>query len=317
MTNAEYLTIAVCTYNRARLLNDMLQSFAATIKPAGASFEVLIIDNNSRDDTRSVVEAWLGKSEFPIRYVFETRQGLARARNRAVEESRGDWIWYTDDDIYFSPGWLEQALRGTQIFPDASALTGRIVLEFEPVKPDWLPASVLPYYGMTTFGDQRRWLMPPELPVGANTAFRRRVFNNIGLFREDLGRVASSLISCEESEIAMRLHQRLYGIGYVPDAMVRHRVSSDRATISWLRKRAFWGGVSNVLLAQARTRCLSRRQLIKQGSEVIREVGRAALKNGFGVEDQLKYMRQLGVARQFLLEAASPRRAVKVGLIRS
>jgi glucosyl-dolichyl phosphate glucuronosyltransferase len=306
------LTIAICTYNRSRLLNDALQSFHATIKPAGASFEVLIVDNNSKDDTRSVVERWIGKSEFPMRYVYEPRQGLSRARNRAVDESRGEWIWYTDDDIYFSAEWLEQAIGGIRFFPEAAALTGRIVLAFESAKPDWLPASLLPYYGLTTFGDELRWLNPTELPIGANTAFRRQVFDEIGRFREDLGRIASSLISCEESDIAMKLHQGKFRIGYVPDAMVRHRVTRNRARISWLRKRAFWGGVSNVLL-ERRTRLLSRRQLIQQGSEIIRNVGRSAFNNGFGIEDQLEYLRQLGIARQFIFEAAGRRRSIDLG----
>ena len=95
------LSIAICTFNRAALLDDALRSFAATDKPSGLPFELLVIDNNSNDSTRSVVEGWATRSEFPLRYIFEGKQGVSPARNRAVKEATGHWIWYVDDDVYF------------------------------------------------------------------------------------------------------------------------------------------------------------------------------------------------------------------------
>src|SRR5438132_8818753 len=152
------LTIAICTFNRARLLDDTLRSLDAVVKPHGLSVELLVVDNNSDDDTSSVVQRWAKQAKIPVRYVFEAAQGLSRARNRAIKEGAGEWIWYADDDIYFTGGWLQGVAQGLESFPNASALAGRISLLFEPVKPHWLQSSLLSYYGLTSFGDEARWL---------------------------------------------------------------------------------------------------------------------------------------------------------------
>ena len=235
------LTIAVCTFNRSVLLRDALLSFDKVHKPVGALFELLIVDNNSHDQTRAIVESFAAAAAFPVRYVFEKKQGLSRARNRAVKEANGEWIWYVDDDVYFSEHWLEQALEGIRIFADASVLAGQVVPSFEAPRPEWLPDSLLPYYGLTTFGDRSRWLLLSEYPVGANVGFRKSIFAEVGLFKPSLGRIANSLLSCEETEVVTRLHNAGHKVGYVAGAEVRHRVVPHRARISWLRKRAYWG----------------------------------------------------------------------------
>lgn len=297
------LTIAICTFNRAALLDGTLRSFAETIKPSGAGFELLVIDNNSRDSTRSVVERRAARSGFPLRYIFEGKQGLSRARNRAVKEAAGDWIWYVDDDVYFTPGWLESALDGVRFFPQASALAGRIVPAFEPAQPNWLPPSALPFYGLTYFGDELRWLKPKEYPVGANTAFRRSVFDEVGLFKEDLGRIAHSLLSEEEREMVSRIYERGLKVGYVPGAEVQHRIGEDRARMSWLRKRAYWGGIS-LVLADGVTRGSSPTRLLRKAARTVRNVQREACTKGLGLDDQIRYAWELGKARQYLVEAA-------------
>ena len=296
------LSIAICTFNRATFLDGALRSFAATDKLPDLPFELLVIDNNSTDSTRLVVEQWAARSGFPLRYVFEGKQGLSVARNRAIKEAAGHWIWYVDDDVYFSPRWLEGALEGMRFFPQSSVLAGRIRLVFEPVKPSWLPLSALPYYGMTSFGDELRWLDLTEHPVGANTAFRKSVFSEVGLFREDLGRVATSLLSTEEAEMVIRLSKRGYKIGYVPGAEIHHRIPEHRATMGWLRKRAYWGGISSVLAFGA-SRSLSRFGLICEAARKVKNVGVAAYIKGLGLDDQLRYAWQLGIARQYLAEA--------------
>lgn len=296
------LSIAICTFNRAALLDDALRSFATIAKPSGIPFEFLVIDNNSSDHTRSVVEQWAARSEFPLRYVFEGKQGLSLARNRAAREAAGDWVWYVDDDVYFSPGWLEGVREGMRCFSRAPVLAGRVVPVFEPVQPNWLPPSAFPYYGITTFGDEPRWLGATEYPVGANVAFRRSVFEEVGPFREDLGRSADSLFSSEETDLVSRLYARGHKIGYVPGAEIRHRILEDRATMSWLRKRAYWGGVSQVL-ADETPHCSSRFTLLRKAAGKIQNIGRAVFRKGLGLDRQIAYAWQLGMVRQYLIEA--------------
>jgi glycosyltransferase involved in cell wall biosynthesis len=297
------LSIAICTCNRATLLDDALRSFAATAKPSGIAFELLVIDNNSRDRTRLVVEHWAARSEFPLRYIFEGKQGLSRARNRAVKEAVGHWVWYVDDDVYFSPGWLEGVREGMKLFPRASGLAGRVMPVFEPAQPAWLPSSALPYYGVTSFGDEPRWLGAAEYPVGANAAFRRSVFEEVGLFREDLGRSADTLFSSEETDMTIRLYARGHKVGYAPSAEVRHRIPENRATMSWLRKRAYWGGVSQVR-ADGTIRGSSRVALLCKAAWMVQNISRTVFQKGLGLDRQIAYAWQLGMVRQYLTEAA-------------
>jgi glycosyltransferase involved in cell wall biosynthesis len=297
------LSVAICTFNRAGLLDDALRSFAATDRPSGVPFELIVVDNNSSDATRAVVERWTARSTFPLRYVFESQQGLSVARNRAVQEAAGHWIWYVDDDVYFSPTWLHGVFGSMTLFPGASALAGSVVVAFEPAQPSWLPLSVLPYYGMTSFGDSPRWLEPLEYPVGANVGFRRAVFDEIGQFRKDLGRHAYSLRSHEEVDLVDRLRARGHKIAYGPAAGVRHRVRGDRATMAWLRRRAYWGGICDGL-TDAAARTATRLELIRTAGRTIRTVGRDVLRKGLGPHHQIDYAWRLGRAHQCLAEAA-------------
>jgi glycosyltransferase involved in cell wall biosynthesis len=296
------LTIAICTFNRAALLDDALRSYAAMRKPSEIPVELLVVDNNSSDETAAVVRRWAGRSQAPLRYVFERPQGLSRARNRAVEEAAGDWIWFVDDDVYFADGWLDGVRDGLALFPDASVLAGRVVPAFDSQRPSWLPASALGYYGMTEFGNEPRWLDDAEDPVGANTAFRKSVLREVGPFRLDLGRVADGLTSCEEIDVVRRLRARGHRAAYVAHAEVLHRVTDERATMSWLRRRAYWGGVSCVLV-DGKSRGAARWKLMCQAAERVRDVVRGALTKGLGHDAQIDYARQLGNARQYVTEA--------------
>jgi GT2 family glycosyltransferase len=249
-----------------------------------------------------VVHAWEEKDAFPVRYVFERELGLSAARNRALVEANGEWIWYVDDDVFFSPEWLVGALDGIHLFQSASVLAGRVVPAFDKGKPDWLPSSLLPYYGLTAFGDEPRWLASTEYPVGANAAFRRSVFAEVGLFDKNLGRRKDLLRSSEETDVVTRLYQHGHKVAYVPAAEVIHRVTESRATMAWLRRRAYWGGISFVLTGDAPTDP-SRFQLVRRALRTIRDVIETAWKNGLGIEKQIDYTWQLGTARQYLIEA--------------
>ena len=102
------LTVALCTYNRADFLRQTLAGLARQNFPRD-QFEVLVIDNNSRDHTAAVVAEFANTVPAP-RHVLETQQGLDYARNRAISEARGDIIIFGDDDILVAPDWLAQML---------------------------------------------------------------------------------------------------------------------------------------------------------------------------------------------------------------
>jgi glycosyltransferase involved in cell wall biosynthesis len=176
------LSVAICTWNRARPLRVALSSLTGLVDPDGASWEVVVVDNNSTDDTLPAVEEY--RDLLPIRYVFEPRQGLSHARNRAMQEAGGDLIVFTDDDVRVDPRWLAEYASAAQEFPDATFFGGTIDLCFACHPPRWLRNNLSLFqtaYACRsvdpgTIMISRR----QELPFGANMAFRRSVFTASG-----------------------------------------------------------------------------------------------------------------------------------------
>src|SRR5215212_6049306 len=96
-THHPSISIAVCTWNRARMVEKTLESFTRLVVPEGVNWEVVVVNNNSPDDTETVLERFAAR--LPLRHFLETRQGIAHARNRAAREARNDVILWTDDDV--------------------------------------------------------------------------------------------------------------------------------------------------------------------------------------------------------------------------
>lgn len=222
------ISVIVCTYNRCRTLATALESLAAQEMPASVEWEVVVVDNNSRDQTREVVEALCLREPQRFRYVFESKQGLSNARNRGITEARGAVLAFTDDDVTLDSKWLRSL---TAPFSDDSWMGagGRVRPEraFEP--PDWLSTSnryALAPLAMFDLGDQAGELGEP--PFGANMAFRREMFDKYGVFRADLGRCGDSMLSNEDTEFGGRLLVGKERLRYEPSAVVFHPVPENR-----------------------------------------------------------------------------------------
>lgn len=231
------VTVILCTYNRCESLAIALESVAASRMPDGVSWEVLVVDNNSKDETRRVVEDFVTRYPGRFRYAFEARPGKSNALNSAVQKSSAPVLAFMDDDVQVEPDWLH---RLTGVFEDPTYIGsgGKILPErgFDP--PAWLDTSV-PYslaaLAMFDLGANPEELKEP--PFGTNMAFRREVFVRYGEFRRDLGPQPGSEIRSEDTEFGMRLLRGGERIWYVPDAVVYHAVSSKRLTkayfLSW------------------------------------------------------------------------------------
>jgi glycosyltransferase involved in cell wall biosynthesis len=98
------ISVIVCTYNRARTLHLMLESFFAQQDLNRLNHELIVVDNNSTDDTGQATEAFSNHPGFS--YVLEGRQGLSFARNRGIAEAAGDFVSFLDDDVIVDPRWL-------------------------------------------------------------------------------------------------------------------------------------------------------------------------------------------------------------------
>jgi GT2 family glycosyltransferase len=228
-------TIVVCTYSRAESLKDTLSALARLEAPPERTWEVVVVDNNSHDHTKQVVEAL--QQDWPrLRYVFESAQGLSNARNRGISEASGEVILFTDDDVLPEPDWLETTLAGLEKY-GADACGGFIAPIWETPPPVWLTER---FYGFLAVRTDRRddYLITKtdQTPFGANMAFRKRVFAQVGLFDTSRGRKGKVLASGEDSEMFERILAAGLKVAFLGSSRVHHKVESFRLTKPYFRR---------------------------------------------------------------------------------
>lgn len=238
------VTVAIPTYNRADFLRQTLAGIAMQDYRRDA-FEVIVIDNNSTDHTRAVVADFASSGPAP-RYVVETKQGLDHARNRAIAEARGGVIVFGDDDILVQPDWLAQI---TAPFFTASARrrVGAVGGEVIPVFPHGLPDWVREWHAPLAFRADAGPLGPRQCPMGANLAFPRWVFEELGPFHTALDRAAGNYFSGGDSEMIRRVRAAGHEVWFAPGAAVRHQMPANRTTFRYATRHAFDSARSRVI----------------------------------------------------------------------
>lgn len=238
-------SILLCTRNRAGLLRGALDSLLAIDFPP-ARFDLCVVDNNSSDDTRSVVSDFAARVPFAVHYIFEQRPGLSIARNRAVREARGEFLFFTDDDQLVHPGILREHYRVAQAHR-ARVVQGAIELVFPAGRPSWLHGPLDVWFGKT--GELAEGPSAIDL-FGGNMVFHRRVFEGGFAFREDLGKGAAGY--SEDSEISRQLRAQGEAIVFAPTAIIYHVIAADRATETFLRANARNKGYSDGVMGGRR-----------------------------------------------------------------
>jgi|SRR5579875_477858 len=226
------ITVVIGTYNRASSLRLTLQSLQAIEVPTSLKWEILIVDNNSTDSTRSVVEEFALTSVLTVRYVFESQQGRSFALNRGISEAKGEIIVFTDDDVTFDPQWLISLKQALDQW-NCIAVGGRIVPVWNDPMPSWLQMEGQQAIGHFDVGDQ-----PVEIEYahGANGAFKRKAFEKYGLFKTGVSVDGKLLAGYEDDEFGHRLTSNGERIMYAPDAIVYHPVESRKLNKAYFRK---------------------------------------------------------------------------------
>lgn len=228
------ITIILCTYNRWESLKKALSSAAALTLPQSVEWEILVVDNNSNDQTRKTVEDFCSCYPGRFRYLFESHPGKSHALNTGIRGSQGDVLAFMDDDVVVQPDWLQNLTVALHDGQWAGA-GGRILPDWHCAPPRWLsPDSPQAAGPLVAFHPMPEAGQIFAAPIGTNMAFRREMFEKYGLFRTDLGPRPGSELRNEDTEFGERLLAAGERLRYEPSALVYHPVAQNR-----LRKEYF------------------------------------------------------------------------------
>lgn len=240
-------SVVIATYNRAADLRETLASLAR-LRPAGP-WEVIVVDNNSSDDTRTVVETAAASFPAPLRYVFEREQGRSPALNAGIRLAQGAVIVTTDDDVRVEPDWLDRAADGLERL-QCDYVGGRVTPIWGAPRPAWLPNHGGQQWAVIALLDYGPEAMAfgSNVPLGVNMAFRNDAFRRAGLFDPHTGRKAGTLLGQEVREWAIRARSAGLRGFYVPEMVVQHIIPANRLQKRYFRRWFYWRGISRAQL---------------------------------------------------------------------
>lgn len=217
---------------------------------------MIIVDNNSRDGTREVVQQFIESSSVPCRYVVEKKQGLSHARNRGIEEATGEILAFTDDDVVIDACWLPNLTKEFEN-DEVSCIGGKILPEWEKPRPRWLEGDLLNILALQDLGEERIRLSDPVI-WGANLAVRASMFRRYGFFNTSLGNTGGKFYGGEETEFIRMLLEKGEKVIYCPDVLVHHCIPGSRMRKSYFRKWMYDKGELKALqMGEYRERNLS------------------------------------------------------------
>lgn len=241
-----YLSILICSYNRAPVLKATLSSLNEQFVETLGGVEVIVVDNASTDDTADVLQ---GFESF--QYCREDEIGLSNARNRALREARGEWVVFLDDDVFPNVGWLDAYINFIKSAPSTCGfIGGRVTPHFEeqPSNDFLIEIEYISgVWGLCEVEDYDALMQSSacQLPVGANFGGRREAFLQVG-FDPKYGRNGKKLLSFEETQLMEGLLANGWTGYWVKGAEVAHRVPVERFNLEYVARfyeglgRAHW-----------------------------------------------------------------------------
>lgn len=222
------VSVVLSTYNRADRLALALDALLS--QTGGVRYEIIVVDNNSSDETAAVVARIAAGSQGRLRYAFEPRQGLSHGRNTGIALARAPIIAFTDDDVRVASDWIAQLDETFEAHPEIHYVGGQILPHWLAPPPAWLTQAHWAPLALQDYGDQPLVSGRERAVclVGANLAFRRRVFDIVGMFTPALGRVKDGIGSTEDHDMQLRTWRAgMLGL-YVPTLRAVADVTADR-----------------------------------------------------------------------------------------
>ena len=213
-----FASVIIPVLNEERTIRECLSSLIKMDYPIERR-EILVVDNGSTDRTAEIIKT------FPVRYLWEERRGASAARNKGIEASKGEILAFTDADCVVTTGWLRELVKAIDE-EGVGGVAGEVVAYPPKTPAEWYAAKVRHL-------SPRKYLFRPIMPfaVFANLAFRRGVFEKIGLLDE-------GFLRGESTDFCARFFRETdLELKFMPKALVFHR---NRKT-TWKFFKQQWG----------------------------------------------------------------------------
>lgn len=255
------ITLIICTYNREKYIRSLLESIAKNDYPT-TDYEIVLVDNNCTDGTRCVCEQFaVAHPEIAFRYVVESEQGLSAARNKGIKETKGEIIIYVDDDALVDSDYIRIYAEHFTDHPDTMAAGGPIEPFYETKEPSWMsPYTKALLTAWMNYGDKMREYPSGRYPGGGNAAYRKEVFERVGLFNTELGRKGSALLASEEKDIFDKMKALGMKVMYLPTPILHHIIPQAKLEEDYFNRLTLQIGRSE----RMRTRAISKGKYIQR-----------------------------------------------------
>ena len=248
------ITLIICTYNREKYIGPLLDSIAKNDYPT-TDYEIVLVDNNCTDNTHGVCEQFTAAHpQINFRYTVEPEQGLSAARNKGIKEAKGDIIIYVDDDALVDCDYIRIYAEYFATHPETMAAGGPIEPLYETSEPAWMsPYTKALLTAWMNYGDKVREYPKGRYPGGGNAAYRKVVFDKVGLFNTELGRKGNLLLASEEKDIFDKMKALGMKVLYLPTPVLHHCIPQAKLEEDYFNRLTLQIGRSEHM----RTRAIS------------------------------------------------------------
>ncbi len=253
----------------------LFDDFAKLKIPTGMTWEFLIVDNASKDETPEIVHHEIARGRLPLVHLHEPLTGKSRALNSAMAKATGDLIVFTDDDVSPTTGWLTAYYEASQKYHSVEGFGGRVLPLWEGgAAPSWLSdewESALPdaLFCRHDMGKEEKLFADQEVPGGGNAALKRDAMEKMRSFREDMG-PGTLFPFAEDTEYFRRLCHAGGRYVYLPRALLYHKNPTNRMTKSYVLRWTFHCARSEVQIHDwtgVKRFCGIPRYLLRQAGE--------------------------------------------------
>jgi glycosyltransferase involved in cell wall biosynthesis len=277
------LSIIICSYNRASYISDALTSLYG--QSSGLDdFEVIIVDNNSIDNTKEVYAQWRQtNTNGQFTFISETKQGASFARNTGAAIAKGEWVCFMDDDAVATTDYVKNIIKHIQDQPFIVGFGGRIIPKYIPGEPKWMSYYVSSLVGNFDYAPTACAFENGKYPLESNMIVKKSVYDQIGGFNVNLPGVVGTLrIGGEGKELFYKIIALGHTIYYDPSICVHHVVEVKKLTSEYMYR------VASGIGRGEKTRTLN----ISNGAYIMK-ILEYLLKLGAGIILGIKYAIQL------------------------